>query len=491
MKSRLLSYLLITAAIGGLLIQGFVSGHAQYNHLIWNKPDKIVAKTKPGRKKSPTRLKPNNKGEEVAPLLTLKYRLLEREDNGPPTRVNPAGSFEVADQLKLAITVNQNGFLYIVHNSNATDGAAVDPLRIVFPDPRINNGQNVVEKDKEIMVPGSCAEYDNPADCWWEITAPAGHDYFTLIFSRDEINAFENLKAGSPVDQSVINNLKSQSGQKLARADKISFDSLRKEESDGTYVQNTNLKDNEELIETIKLSHLKETADDGLARTRALFVKKRADAMRVNVLQELPSAGAKKELRPVVANQEFREGERLKLRFQSNFEGFVYVLNITPDGKKRLIYPCSGQDINTIIPGRIYYLPADDDAAIEFDADKGTEVLQVIMSRDRIAFLEDVLKTMNCCNSPKPCDLTDSASAAAAELAGTVQVQQQSSMDAGGVDAGSPPPQDGASGVRSRGIKLASGKDKDKSTYVAIQDNVGQTLKQGQVAVFYVRLKHI
>ena len=481
MKPRVFNYLLIILTTGGLLIQNFSPGEAADNPYIWDAAVKFKPVAKPNRKRPASRPKANSKGEEEAPLLTLKYRLLEREDNGPPRRVNTSGGFDVGDQLKLAITANQNGFLYIVHNSNGTDGRTVDSPRIVFPDPRINDGRNEVEKDKEIVVPRYCAEYDNPEDCWWEITPPAGRDYFTVIFSRDEINSLAALKPGSPVDQQLVDNLKKQSGQTLGRTDKVRFNSRRTEESDGTYVQNTNLRDNEELIETIELAHLKETAaDDAVARTRALFVKRRADAMRVVVMQGNS---------PVVANQEFHEGEEIKIKFQSNFEGYVYILNITPGGKKRLLYPCSSQTTNTIIPGRIYTLPPDPQS-IAFDEEKGTEVLQVIMTRDRISFLDDALKNSNCCDFAKPCDLTDSASSAAAELAGSVQIQQQGGADAGGVAAGSPP-QDGPSGARSRGIKLASGKDKDKSSYVAIQDNAGQTLKQGQVAVFYIRLKHV
>jgi hypothetical protein len=480
MKSRVFNYLLIILTIGGLLIQNFAPGQAAENSYIWDEAVKFKPVAKPNRKRPATRPKVNNKGEQESPLLTLKYRVLKRSDAGPPSRVSPTGSFEVTDQLKLAITANQNGFLYIVHNSKATDGTTVDSPRIVFPDPRINDGRNEVEKDKEIVIPRYCAEYENPEDCWWEITPPAGRDYFTLVFSRDEINSLASLKPGSPVEQKDIDTLKNQSGQKLGRADKVRFNSRSKEESDGTYVQNTNLRDNEELIETIELAHLKESADDAVARTRALFVKKRADAMRVVVLQGTT---------PVVANQEFREGEEIKIKFQSNFEGYVYILNITPGGKKRLLYPCSSQTTNTIIPGRIYSLPPDPQA-IAFDDEKGTEVLQVIMTRDRIGFLDDALRNSNCCDFSKPCDLTDSASSAAAELAGSVQIQQGSGEN-GGIAAGSPPPQDGSSGLRSRGIKLASGKDKDKSSYVAIQDGAGETLKQGQVAVFYIRLKHI
>jgi hypothetical protein len=481
MKPRIFNYLLIILTAGGLLIQNFSPSEAADNPYIWDAAVKFKPVAKPNRKRPASRPKANSRGEEEAPLLTLKYRLIEREDNGPPKRVNANDAFDVGDQLKLAITANQNGFLYIVHNSNGTDGRTVDSPRIVFPDPRINDGRNEVEKDKEIVVPRYCAEYDNPEDCWWEITPPAGKDYFTVIFSRDEINSLAALKPGSPVDQQLIDSLKKQSGQTLGRTDKVRFNSRRTEESDGTYVQNTNLKDNEELIETIELAHLKETTDDAVTRTRALFVKKRADAMRVVVMQGNS---------PVVANQEFHEGEEIKIKFQSNFEGYVYILNITPGGKKRLLYPCSSQITNTVIPGRIYTLPPEPQS-IAFDEEKGTEVLQVIMTRDRIGFLDDALRNSNCCDFAKPCDLTDSASSAAAELAGSIQIQQQGGADAGGLAAGSPPPQEGASGARSRGIKLASGKDKDKSSYVAIQDNAGQTLKQGQVAVFYIRLKHI
>jgi hypothetical protein len=480
MKSRVFNYLLISLTMGGLLIQNFAPSQAAENSYIWDEAVKFKPVAKPNRKRPATRPKVNSKGEEVSPLLTLKYRVLKRSDDGPPSRVNPTGSFEVADQLKLAITANQNGFLYIVHNSKATDGTMVDNPRIVFPDPRINDGRNEVAKDKEIIIPRYCAEYENPEDCWWEITPPAGRDYFTLIFSRDEINSLASLKPGSPVEQKDIDVLKSQSGQTLGRADKVKFNSRRTEESDGTYVRNTNLKDNEELIETIELAHLKESPDDEVARTRALFVKKRADAMQVVVMQGST---------PVVANQEFRAGELIKVKFQSNFEGYVYIINITPGGKKRLLYPCKSKDNNTIIVGRVYSFPPE--GAIEFDDEKGTEVLQVIMTRDRIGFLDDTVRNSDCCGSEKPCDLTDSASTAAAELAGGMQIQPQGSGEPGGIAAGSPPPQSGSSGVRSRGIKLASGKEKDKSSYVAIQDGAGGTLKQGQVAVFYIRLKHI
>src|SRR5687768_9714306 len=115
MKPRVFNYLLIILTIGGLVVHNFTPSQAADNPYIWDEAVKFKPVTKPNRKRPASRPKVNSRGEEVSPLLTLKYRLLKRSDDGPPAQVSPAGGFEVADQLKLAITANQNGFLYIVH----------------------------------------------------------------------------------------------------------------------------------------------------------------------------------------------------------------------------------------------------------------------------------------------------------------------------------------------------------------------------------------
>ena len=76
--------------------------------------------------------------------------------------------FQTGDKVKLAITANQNGYLYIVNQPEGKDGV------LLFPDLRINKGQNYVVKDQEYSVPSYCQGFDDPKDCWWQMVPPAG-----------------------------------------------------------------------------------------------------------------------------------------------------------------------------------------------------------------------------------------------------------------------------------------------------------------------------
>ena len=208
--------------------------------------------------------------------------------------------------------------------------------------------------------------------------------------------------------------------------------------------------------------------NDESRRARGLFISKRADAMSIVVYKN--EGGT---LVPVDPSNEFKAGDLIKLQLQSNFEGYIYVVNIQPSGKRRVLFPYPEASNNAVRPDERYDIPPGSDA-IEFDNEKGTEVLQVIMSRGRIPYLDAALK------EPEGW-LSESASSAASEL------------QAGIVKKVTPVvPQDGASKLRSRDIILAAGKDKDsKGSVVAVPDNGGGgKLKSGEMASFEVRLKH-
>jgi hypothetical protein len=207
---------------------------------------------------------------------------------------------------------------------------------------------------------------------------------------------------------------------------------------------------------------------DESRRARGLFVSKRSDAMSIVVLKN--DGGT---LVPVDPSNEFKAGDQIKIQFQSNFDGYIYVVNIAPSGKRCVLFPYPEATDNAVRPDERYDIPPGGDA-IEFDQEKGTEVLQVIMSRGRIAYLDSALKEPGSC-------LSQSASAAAAEL------------QAGIVKKVTPVvPQGQDSTVRTRDIILAAGKDKDsKGSVVAVPDNGGGgKLKSGEMAPFEIRLKH-
>ncbi len=203
-------------------------------------------------------------------------------------------------------------------------------------------------------------------------------------------------------------------------------------------------------------------------RTRGLFLNKKADAMRVVILKS--EGGA---MVPVDPSTEFTEGDEIKLSFQSNFQGYVYIVNVTPGGKKCVLFPYKSEADNTVRPDRRYDLPQD--ATIAFDAEKGTEVLQVIMSPSRIEHLDAAIKEAGGC-------LAESASSAAAELA-----SERGGIVKSNITAVIP-----KSALRSRNIVLAAGKDKDQNgSVVAISNKDGASkLKDGEAAVFEIKLKH-
>jgi hypothetical protein len=244
MRSRSLIFCLALVS-GGLFAPAiFMGAMAQTNKLVWDKDVATVRRVvKPGRKAAPRR-----QPVIQAPLLTIQYRLIKRTAGGAFGDTSPATVFFTGDQVKIAITPNQDGYLYIINNTQGRDG------QLVFPDSRINNGLNFVNKNTEYAVPGTCPKFANSKDCWYEMDDVAGREEFTLIFSRDIISSLPNQAVGNGglIKREVIQEIRNQSGQDIEET------SLRQGIGAGNYViwvKNKNRKDNEELIYTIGLSH--------------------------------------------------------------------------------------------------------------------------------------------------------------------------------------------------------------------------------------------
>jgi hypothetical protein len=224
------------------------------------------------------------------------------------------------------------------------------------------------------------------------------------------------------------------------------------------------------LISVPAVAQRKTTKEDEGKRARGLFVNKKADGMSLLVLK-LDEG----QLVPVDPAHQFKKGDQIKVEFQSNFDGMIYVVNISPTGKRRLLFPYPGAQNNTVQSGQRYTIPAGGDL-IEFDNERGTEVLQVIMTKDRIATLDAAAKT------PEGW-LSETAASAAEELQGGITNK----------DVTPAVPDEDRSKIRSRDIILSAGKTKEKQgSVVAIpdKDGTGGRLKSGEIAPFELRLKH-
>jgi hypothetical protein len=254
MRIRLFNVWLAIIVIGALLASMvFPIPIKGQSTLVWDRPEQVTRKEKPNRK--PPAPRPPKKVEKV-PLLTLQLRVLKRLEDGSQVEANPYAPFHTGDRVRMAFKTNQDGYLYIIHHSEGEDGT------IIFPDSRINHGQNFVRKNEEFIVPAYCPtrEFDDPRDCWWRMTPPAGREIFTVIFSRDLITSLPNkvTEAGGRVSLKVIEELKATSDQMSIK--RTSRPNLNPQQGGGAggyaiWITNTNPKDNEELIDTIVLTH--------------------------------------------------------------------------------------------------------------------------------------------------------------------------------------------------------------------------------------------
>src|SRR6516225_6778420 len=60
----------------------------------------------------------------------------------------------------------------------------------------------------------------------------------------------------------------------------------------------------------------------------------KVDGMRVVVLRN--DAG---KFTPVDPSRQFKKDDQIKIAFEGNFDGYVYIINVTPHGKKKVLFP--------------------------------------------------------------------------------------------------------------------------------------------------------
>jgi hypothetical protein len=252
MRSRLFKPCLPALMVVALACAGPFSGRVSAQEggaKLWYKTANVTYKPKPDRKP------PERPRKRVEPksLLTLQWRLFERENGNVKNEVDPKTVFGPADQVKLAITANQAGYLYIINQEQGKDGV------LLFPDPNVNGGANYVEKNKEYFIPDKCDNEPDAADCWMEWTPKPDTENLVVIFSRDEITTLPKTvtKAHDVVKRADIEKIMANSTKKVRPyfgSGKLAVPGAEAARYP-TWVQNTDTADNEDLVTTIKIKH--------------------------------------------------------------------------------------------------------------------------------------------------------------------------------------------------------------------------------------------
>lgn len=231
---------------------------AQESSTTWDKPQQVERKEKPKRVYRPTKKYKVRPKVELAPLLTVQYRVLIKRPDGSSGESSIASVFHPGDDLRLGVTANQDGFLYVIYQKEGQDGL------VMFPDSRVNNGENYVGKNREFILPPVNCPAPNPADCWYKVTDDPTKEFFIVVFSRDQIVDLPNTPGSGEAVKSALASgvLKKEiidSYLQSARMQdyKIYSRPSRANSPQSRYaiwVTNTNRSDNEEVIVRVPLN---------------------------------------------------------------------------------------------------------------------------------------------------------------------------------------------------------------------------------------------
>jgi Domain of unknown function (DUF4384) len=123
-------------------------------------------------------------------------------------------------------------------------------------------------------------------------------------------------------------------------------------------------------------------------RARTLTLKgrdvtKKQDGLEIQILKE---AGGKWVL--TSQNEEFKAGDKVRVQFWSNINGYAYFVNISPSGRQKVIYR------KAIEKDQDYALPGWDGGKemwIEFDQEKGVEILKLVVTPTQIKIFDEAL----------------------------------------------------------------------------------------------------
>ena len=113
--------------------------------------------------------------------IGLGYTIFMREPSGRSIRVEPTREFRNGDRIRLALEPNVDGYLYIF---DSEDGG---PPKMIYPDARLDGGENWIEAHVPIEVPSS--EESEERLRWFEFYGQPGGDRIYIVVTRQPLQA--------------------------------------------------------------------------------------------------------------------------------------------------------------------------------------------------------------------------------------------------------------------------------------------------------------
>jgi hypothetical protein len=114
-----------------------------------------------------------------ARAIGLGYTLFMRDADGRGVRVGPTHEFRNGDRVRLALEPNIDGYLYIF---DSEDGG---PPRMIYPDARLDGGDNWIEAHVPMEIPSS--EENEERLRWFEFYGKPGGDRIFVVVTREPL----------------------------------------------------------------------------------------------------------------------------------------------------------------------------------------------------------------------------------------------------------------------------------------------------------------
>jgi serine/threonine-protein kinase len=120
----------------------------------------------------------------------LRFRLIQAGVNDAPIDVDPSTEFHTGDRIRFAFESNIDGYLYVAQQGTSGNWT------VLFPNPDINGGRNIVKRFQEYTVPD---------DNFFRFDGPAGTEHVFVFLSREPLaqlpgfdKPVKSFEAGSP-----------------------------------------------------------------------------------------------------------------------------------------------------------------------------------------------------------------------------------------------------------------------------------------------------
>jgi hypothetical protein len=139
------------------------------------------AETKNGNANADVKITVNSNIGSVRPLtmIGLGYTLFMRDRSGRSIRTEPSREFHNGDSVRIALEPNIDGYLYVFHTEG--DG----PPEMIFPDWRLDGGENWIEAHVPIEVPSS--EESDERLRWFSFYGNAGIERLYVVVTREPL----------------------------------------------------------------------------------------------------------------------------------------------------------------------------------------------------------------------------------------------------------------------------------------------------------------